>query len=142
MRARPSQRIFARLRVLSWRSFKGASYPHSDSFRVIIAWLEVCRCVGQLLQLQFLTVAFQGLPAPLIDVYLQYQQILLTAEEEERREADDTIEALAEEWLAIEAQQLPPPTVPDLAPNRSFVKDILGYLQDYVAALVGWLLDT
>jgi hypothetical protein len=96
----------------------------------------------QLLQLQVLTVAFQGLPTPPLDVYLRYQKILLTVEEEERWDADDAIEALAKEWLAIEAQQLPPPTVPDLAPSRSSVKDMLGYLQDYVAMLVGWLLDT
>jgi hypothetical protein len=118
-----------------------ASRPHGDSFRAIIAWLEVCQCVVQLLRLQVLMVVFQGLPAPPLDVYLRYQMILLTEEEEERSEADDAIEASAKGLLATEAQQLPPPTVPDLASSQSFVKDMLGYLQDYVAALVGWLLD-
>jgi hypothetical protein len=41
VRVRSSQRIFARLRVLSSQSFIGASRQHSDSFRAIIAWLEV-----------------------------------------------------------------------------------------------------
>jgi len=68
--------------------------------------------------------------------------ILLTAEEEERWEADDASEASTKELMAIEAQQLPPPTMPDLAPSRLSVKDMLDYLQDSVAALIGWLLDT
>ena len=74
VRARPSQRIFARLGVLSSRSFTGASHPHSDSFRAIIAWLKVCPYVEQLLRLQVLTVPFQGLPASPIDVYLRYHR--------------------------------------------------------------------
>ena len=45
--------------------------------------------------------------------------------------------------LATEAQELPPPTaMPDLTPSWSSVKDMLGYLQDYVAMFVGWVLDT
>ena len=85
---------------------------------------------------------FPGIAPPPLDVYLRYQKILLSVEEEERQEADDAIEASAKGLVATEAQQLPPPTVPDLAPSRTSVKDMLGYLQDYVAALVGWLLDT
>jgi hypothetical protein len=95
-----------------------------------------------LLRLQVLTVVFQGLPAPPLDIYLRYQKILLTVEEQERRDADDAIEASAKGLLVTEAQQLPPPTVPDLASNQSSVKDMLGYLQDYAAALVGRLLNT
>ena len=152
--ARQSQRIFARLRVLSSRSFIEASYPHSDSLRAIIAWLEVCPRVEQLLRLQVLTVLSQGLPAPPLDVYLRYQKFLLSAEEHERQEqehqeeqkrqeADDAITVSAKALLATDAQELPPPiAIPDLAPSQSSMKGMLGYLQDYVAMLLGWLLDT
>ena len=138
MRARPSPRIFARLGVLYSGSFVGASHPHSDSLRAIIAWLEVCRCVGQLPRLQVLTFVSQGLPAPPLDVYLRYQNFLLVVEEREHRNA---ITASAEGLLATEVEQLPPPMVPDLAPSQSSVKDMLGYLQDHVAMFVGWLLE-
>ena len=143
VRARPSQRIFARLGVLSSWSFIGASRPPSDSFRAIITWLEVCPYVEQLLQLQVLTVPSQGMPAAPLDVYLRYQKILLTVEERESGEADDVIGASAKAFLAMEAQELPPPTaIPDLTPSQSLVEEMLGYLQDYVAVFVGWVLDT
>ena len=146
MRARPSQRIFALLGVLSSYSFIGASHPPSDSFRAIIAWLEVCPCVEQLLWLQVLTASSQGLPAPPLDVYLRYQKILLTEEEKESPEIGD----LAKAFLAMEARELLPPTtntIPDLAlgqssVNESPIKGMLAYLQDYVAVFIGWLVDT
>ena len=62
VRARPSQQIFARLRVLSSQSFIEASGPPSDSFRVIIAWLEVCRRIEQLLQPQVLMISPRACP--------------------------------------------------------------------------------
>ena len=85
---------------------------------------------------------------PPLDVYLQYQKILLTEEERERREVDNAVEVSAKALLTMEAQELPPPTaIPDLAPsqlsvNQSSVKGMLGYLQDHVAKFVGWLLGT
>ena len=152
MRVGPSQRIFARLRVLfSWSLIIKSSHPPipshepSDSLRAIIAWLEVCPRVEQLLRLQVLTVPSQGLPAPPLDVYLRYQKFLLTEEERERehREADNVTKVSAKALLALKTQELPPPTaMPDLAPSQPYVKDMLGYLQDYVAMFVGWVLDT
>ncbi|KIM46666.1 hypothetical protein M413DRAFT_440266 [Hebeloma cylindrosporum] len=124
VRARPSQRIFARLGVLSSWSFIGVSHRHSDSFRAIITWLE-------------------GLPAPPLKVYLRYQKILLTIEEQEGREAGDAIDPSMQASLLAEAQQLPPPIVtPDRASSQSSVTNILGYLQDYVAVFIGWLLNS
>ena len=91
------------------------------------------------LRLQILIVLSQGLPAPPLDVYLRYQKILLAVEERECSEVDDAIKGL----LAMEARELPPPTaIPDRTPNQSFFKDMLRYLQDYVAVFVCWLLNT
>ena len=52
-------------------------------------------CVEQLLWLQVLTVPSQGLPAPPLDVYLWYQKMLLTEEEQERQKAEDVGEGAA-----------------------------------------------
>ena len=49
VRARPSQEIFAGLRLLSLQSLIEASGPPSDSLRLIITWLEVCQHIKQLL---------------------------------------------------------------------------------------------
>lgn len=46
---------------------------------------------------------------------MRYQKILSIVEEEEHQEADNAIEALAKEWLAMEARQFPSPTVADFA---------------------------
>jgi len=65
--------------------------------------------------------------------------MLLAAEEQEANGAIQVPMNLG--LVATEAQ---PPSPPNVMPDRaqSFVKDALGYLQDYVAAFVGWLLDT
>jgi len=81
------------------------------------------------------------LPAPPLDIYLQYQKFLLTAEEEK---ADNVTEVSVEGLPATEEpeeSQVPPPTI---LPNHAqpSIKDILGYLQDYVATFLSWLLDT
>ena len=88
------------------------------------------------------------MPAPPLDVYLRYQKILLTVEE--RESPDDEIGDLAKAFLAMEARELLPPTtntIPDLtlgqsSVNESSIKGMLGYLQDYVAVFIGWLVDT
>ena len=135
VRARPSQRIFARLGVLSSRSFIGASHAHSDSFRAIITWLEVCPYVERPLWLHVLMVSSQGQPAPPFNVYLRYQKILLTEEERERREADKAIKVSLSE---AEAQELPPPTA--MLDTQSSIKGI--YRIMLLCSLAGcWILD-
>jgi len=64
--------------------------------------------------------------------------MLLAAEEQEANGATQVPMNLG--LLATEAQLSTPNVMPDH--TQSFVKDALGYLQDYVAAFVGWLLDT
>ncbi|KDR79918.1 hypothetical protein GALMADRAFT_1169565 [Galerina marginata CBS 339.88] len=71
MRAGPSPKIFAKLRILSSQSFIGDSRPHSGSFRSIIGWLET-------------------LPEPPLDLYLHFQLVLLEVEERERQDDDST----------------------------------------------------
>jgi hypothetical protein len=62
VQAQPSQKIFARLRVLSSYSFIEASQQPSNSFWVIITWLEVCQYIEQLLRLQVLTIPSRACP--------------------------------------------------------------------------------
>ncbi|KAF8167119.1 hypothetical protein B0H34DRAFT_1156 [Crassisporium funariophilum] len=85
VQALPSERIFARLRVIYSWSLIGASRPHHESFRAIIRWLE-------------------SLPKPPLDIYLRWQMELLVKEEKE--EAENKMEAVKElgpsEILALE----------------------------------------
>ena len=65
--------------------------------------------------------------------------MLLAAEEQETNDAIQVPMNLG--LLTTEAQRLPPPVVmPDFP--QSSVKDTLGYIQNYVATFIGWLLDT
>ena len=80
---------------------------------------------------------------PPLDVYLHFQKILLTIEEREHPKVNNVVKVPAKVLLVMEVEELPPPTaMPDLAPSQSSVKDMLGYLQDYVGVFVGWVLDT
>lgn len=124
---------------MSSRSFVGVSSPPGDSIRAIITWLEVCRCFWQSLRLPDLIVPSQGLLAPPLDIYLQYQKMLLSAEAQEANDAIQVPTNLG--LLTTEAKRLPPPTVM-LDRAQSSVKYGLGCLQDYVATFIGWLLDT
>jgi hypothetical protein len=65
--------------------------------------------------------------------------MLLAAEEQETNDAIQVPMNLG--LLVTEAQRLPAPVVmPDRA--QSSMRDTLGYLQNYVATFVGWLLNT
>ncbi|KIM46624.1 hypothetical protein M413DRAFT_440237 [Hebeloma cylindrosporum] len=114
VKARPSQRIFLRLRALSSESLVGLSDRPTESFRAILDWLE-------------------SLPAPPLDVYLRFQKFMLIAEEEEGDNANEVPADLP----ATEESEAPLPTSHPL----SSIKDALGYLQDCVAKFVGWLLE-
>jgi hypothetical protein len=81
------------------------------------------------------------LPAPPLDVYLQYQMFLLTAEEQEANNATEV--STERGLLATKSQQPPPPTVtPDRDRPQVSLNYVLRYPQDYVASFIGWLLDT
>ena len=65
---------------------------------------------------------------------------LLIAEEEEANSAAEVSMEGLSATEESEESQLPPPTIFSSYAWPS-LKDMLGYLQDYVATVVGWLRD-